>query len=76
MTFKTANFMVNQMSIQDYEALRQVNEILDQFQKEYSATDVLQSVNDGEVILIEELARVKGILSFIMANRVVEVNPK
>ena len=75
MTFKFSPFMVNQMSFEDYQALEQVEKIIDQFQKYYDESDVLMSVNDGEIIKIEELARVKGVISFIMRNRVVEVNP-
>ena len=75
MTFKFSPFMVNQMSFEDYQALEQVEKIIDQFQKYYDEGDVLMSVNDGEIIKIEELARVKGVISFIMRNRVVEVNP-
>lgn len=76
MTFKLSPFMVNQMSIEEYQALERVEKIIDQFQKYYDENDVLMSVNDGEIIEIKELARVKGIISFIMCNRVVEVNPK
>lgn len=75
MTFKFSPFMVNQMSFEDYQALEQVEKIIDQFQKYYDEGDVLMSVNDGEIIKIEEFARVKGVISFIMRNRVVEVNP-
>ena len=75
MTFKFSPFMVNQMSLEDYQALEQVEKIIDQFQNYYDKGDVLMSPNDGEIIEIKELARVKGIISFIMRNRVVEVNP-
>jgi hypothetical protein len=75
MTFKFSPFMVNQMSFEDCQALEQVEKIIDQFQKYYDEGDVLMSANDGEIIQIKELARVKGIISFIMRNRVVEVNP-
>ena len=34
----------------------------------------LTSVNDGECILMSELPRVRGILDFVMQNRVVSVD--
>jgi hypothetical protein len=36
---------------------------------------VLASPNTGEVIMVDELRRVAGILGFLTENRVVEVNP-
>jgi hypothetical protein len=36
---------------------------------------VLAAPSTGEVIMVDELRRVAGILSFLTDNRVVEINP-
>lgn len=76
MTISSQTFNVHQLNERDYIALCEVECILDELQKHYKKNDVLMSPDNGEIIGIEELVRVKGILSFIMCNRVVEVNPK
>ena len=63
------------MSNKDIDALNHVYDFLIQMQKAYKETDVLMSPTDGEVVKIEELARVRGILSFFANNQTVEVNP-
>ena len=65
MTTTTQRFNVHNKTLQ----------ILTNLQNAYDDKDVLANVNDGEIICIEELARVKGVLSFVYYNRVVEVNP-
>lgn len=65
----------NPVSTEDITALNRINEILSQFQKKYDNEDVLMSPTDGEVVKIDELARVRGILSFFADNQTVDVNP-
>ena len=67
-------FMVHQLDVDDVVAFRRVLNVLEQVQDEYGACDTLSSPNTGEVIQINEIPRVRGILSFIMENRVVEIN--
>lgn len=75
MTTTTQRFNVHNFTIEEAQAIDKTMEILTDIQSFYDDNDVLANVNDGEVIAIEELKRVKGILSFIYYNRVVEVNP-
>ena len=75
MTTTTQRFNVHNFSVEEVQAIDKTLQILTDLQKAYDDKDVLANANDGEIICIEELARVKGILSFIYYNRVVEVNP-
>lgn len=76
MKFSQKVYNAHQFDINDVNAFEIVEQTLTQLQNLYSDDCVLMSPNDGEIIEISELARVKGILSFIINNRVVEVNPK
>ena len=75
MTTTIQRFNVHNFTIEEVQAIDKTMEILTDIQSFYGDNDILANVNDGEVIAIEELKRVKGILSFIYYNRVVEVNP-
>ena len=76
MKIKQQVLTIHQLDIKDVEALEHACKIVDHLQNTYRANCVIMSPNDGECVTIDELARVKGILSFIMCNRVVEVNLK
>ena len=76
MKIKQQVLTIHQLDIKDVEALEHAYKIVDHLQDTYGADCVMMSPNDGECVSVDELARVKGILSFIMCNRVVEVNPK
>jgi hypothetical protein len=67
-------FNVHNFTVEEVQAIDKTLQILTDIQNTYNENDVLSNVNDGEIIAVEELARVKGILSFIFMNRVVEVN--
>jgi hypothetical protein len=71
----TQRFQVHHFTTQEIEALDTVMGLLTQLQDDYAEDDILANANDGEIVAIDELARVKGILSFLYMNRVVEVNP-
>lgn len=75
MTTTTQRFNVHNFSVEEVQAIDKTLQILTNLQNAYDDKDVLANVNDGEIICIEELARVKGVLSFVYYNRVVEVNP-
>lgn len=75
MTTTTQRFNVHNFSVEEVQAIDKTLQILTDLQNAYDDKDVLANANDGEIICIEELARVKGILSFVYYNRVVEVNP-
>ena len=67
-------FCVNQLSIEEFQALELAEKVLENFTEIYDNDCRLTSVNDGECIMISELPRVRGILDFIMRNRVVSVD--
>lgn len=67
-------FCVNQLSIEEFQALELAEKVLEHFTEVYGDDCRLTSVNDGECILISELPRVRGILGFVMRNRVVSVD--
>ena len=71
---KASNIRINQLSMEDHDALKVVEELLVKMTKYYGEGITLMSPNTGEVIQIEELARVRGILGFIQENRVVEIS--
>ena len=73
-THQVLNF--HQLSLEDFQALEKAYDIVNQIQDSYDEKCVLMSPNDGECVEVAELARVKGILSFLMVNRVVEINAK
>ena len=66
---------INQLDAHEMEALETVYNLLGEFQNIYMDGCVLVSPNDGEIVEANEFARVKGILSFLMMNRAVEVTP-
>ena len=67
-------FCVNQLSIEEFQALKLAEKVLEHLTEVYSDKCRLTSVNDGECVLMNELPRVRGILDFIMCNRVVSVD--
>lgn len=66
-------FCVNQLTIEEFQALELTEKVLEYFCDMYDDDCRLTSVNDGECVLMNELPRVRGILDFIMRNRVVSV---
>lgn len=75
MTINQQVLNVHQFNIHDVAAFEHVDAILAQLQEFYSPNIEIISPNHGDLIEIGELSRVRGILSFIIENRVVEVNP-
>lgn len=66
---------IHQMTLEEFNALELVEKVIRHIQDSYGENCVLMPPNDGEIIQIEELSKATGVLSFIMRNRVVEVNP-
>ena len=66
-------FCVNQLSIEEFQALEMAEKVMEHLTETYGDDCRLTSANDGECILISELPRVRGILDFVMRNRVVSV---
>jgi hypothetical protein len=75
MTINQQVLNVHQFNINDVAAFEHVIEILAYLQEFYSPDIEIVSPNHGDLVEIGELSRVRGILSFIIENRVVEVNP-
>lgn len=75
MTTTIQRFNVHNFSIEEIQAIDKTMQVLTDLQNIYDDSIILANANDGEIIAIEELKRVKGILSFLYMNRVVEVNP-
>ena len=74
-TIAAGTFNVHQMNAQEYCTLADAENLVLQIANAYPAGTVLASPNTGEVIMVDELRRVAGILGFLTDNRVVEVNP-
>ena len=71
----TSDYRIHQMTASEHATLRNAESLVLELVKQYPEGTVLMSPNTGEVIMVDELKRVAGILSFLTENRVVEVNP-
>lgn len=67
---------IHQLTVEEYQAFELVEKVLSHIQDSYGAKCVLMSPNTGEVVEIGELPRVRGVLDFLVNNRVVEVEAK
>ena len=67
-------FSINQLSIEEYQALELTEKVLAHIQDTYGEKCRLTSVNDGECVTLAEIPRTRGIIDFLMRNRVVEVD--
>lgn len=66
-------YCVNQLTIEEFQALELAEKVITHISEVYGDNCRLTSPNDGECVLISELPRMRGILDFIMRNRVVDV---
>ena len=76
LTIKSQTFNVHQFGAKGFLAMCDAENIIVQLLQEYPEGTVLMSPNTGEIVEIDELRRMAGILGFLTENRVVEVNPK
>lgn len=74
MTINQQVLNIHQFNASDVAAFEHVDNVLAQLQEFYSPNIEIISPNHGDLVEIGELSRVRGILSFIIENRVVEVN--
>ena len=72
----TQTLSVNQMDAKDWTAMCHTEQVIEQVRKHYGDNAVLTNPNTGEVVEVEELRRVLGILDFLSTNRVFEVSYK
>ena len=75
-TIAAGNFNIHQFDAREYCTLADAENLVLAIADKYPAGTVLASPNTGEIILVDELRRVAGILDFLTNNRVVEVNPQ
>lgn len=66
---------IHEMNAQEFCTLCDAENLVLQIANAYPEGTVLASPNTGECVMVDELRRVAGILSFLTDNRVVEVNP-
>ena len=74
-TIAVGDFNIHQFDAKEYCALCDAENIALAIANQYPEGTILASPNTGECIMVDELRRVAGILSFLTDNRVVEVNP-
>ena len=60
----------------EWTTLCEAENLIRQIYDSYDDNIMLSSPNTGECVAVDELPRVLGILSFLIENRMVEVNPK
>ena len=75
MKIKQQILNIHQFDAFDVAAFEHVDKILEQLQEFYSPDIVIMSSNHGDLVEISELARVRGVLSFIIDNITIEANP-
>ena len=67
---------VHQLTVEDFQAMERAYKIVKELTEVYGEKCRLVCPNDGEIIDVDELPRVLGILSFVMNNRVLDVEAK
>ena len=75
-TLCVGTFNIHQMDATEYCAMCDVENLVLKIADSYPEGTQLMSPNTGEVIVVDELRRVAGILSFLTEHRVVEVGSK
>ena len=74
-TIAAGTFNIHQFDAREYCTLADAENLILKIANAYPEGTVLAAPNTGEVIMVDELRRVAGILDFLTNNRVVEVNP-
>lgn len=76
MTISTSVINIHQLNIEEFQALETSYKIVKHITEVYGDKCRIVSPNDGECVDVDELPRVLGILSFLMENRVVDVEAR
>lgn len=76
MQIKQQVLTIHQFTVTELCALRDAENLIHEIYKSYDDNIMLQCPITGEFITIDELPRVLGILSFLVDNSVIQVNPK
>lgn len=73
---RVENVVESGLSVEEMKMLQEVDEMLLALQIKFGSLATLQDLNTGEVMGIEELARVRGILSMLANSRVFQLSMK
>ena len=73
---RVENVVESGLSVEEMQMLQEVDEMLLALQIKFGSLATLQDLNTGEVMGIEELARVRGILSMLSNSRVFQLSMK
>lgn len=73
-TIAVGTFNVHQLNAQDFAVLCDAENLVMQVANAYPEDTQLMNPNTGEVVVVDELRRVAGILDFLSTTRVVEVD--
>ena len=73
---RVENVVESGLSVEEMQMLQEVDEMLLALQIKFGSLATLQDLNTGEVMGIEELARVRGILSMLANSRVFQLSMK
>ena len=71
---RVENVVESGLSVEEMQMLQEVDEMLLALQIKFGSLATLQDLNTGEVMGIEELARVRGILSMLSNSRVFQLS--
>ena len=69
MKIKTESVMTLTLTMEDYDALVHVDELLKKVQDSFDENQFLMSVDSGELVHINELGRVRGVISAFAQHR-------
>lgn len=76
MQIKQQVVSVHQFTVAEWAILCDAENLVRKVYASYNDDTVISNPNTGECVLIDELPKVIGILSFLTENRVVEVSPR
>ena len=64
------------LEIEEYQAMEKVIEVLEELEHKFGTENSLMSAEDGELVGIAELPRVRGILDALRNHRCWEIHPQ
>ena len=64
------------LEIEEYQAMEKVIEVLEELEHKFGTENSLMSAEDGELVGIAELPRVRGILDALRNHRCWEIRPE
>ena len=64
------------LEIEEYQAMEKVIEVLEELERKFGTENSLMSAEDGELVGIAELSRVRGILDALRNHRCWEIHPE